>query len=94
MGIKSKKTPYQGLWVFLPMMILPSVVITLLLYFVIAKWQGRFGQELNWATAKIFGCGCGIMFHISCWLMGVFTDDYMALKLRMKELSENLVVSA
>ena len=94
MGIKSKKTPYQGLWVFLPMMILPSVVITLLLYFVIAKWQGRFGQELNWATAKIFGCGCGIMFHISCWLMGVFTDDYMAVKLRMKEFSENIVVSA
>lgn len=94
MGIKSKKTPYQGLWVLLPMMILPSVVITLLLYFVIAKWQGRFGQELNWATAKIFGCGCGIMFHISCWLMGVFTDDYMAVKLRMKEFSENIVVSA
>ena len=93
MGIKTKKSPYQGLWIFLPMMVLPSVVITALLYFVIAKWQGRFGFEMNWATAKIFGCGCGMMFHFSCYLMGVFSEDYMAVKLRLKEFRENIVVS-
>ena len=94
MGIKTDKSPYYGLWIFLPIMVLPSIVITWVLYLVIMKWQARFGQELNWASAKIFGCGCGIMFHISCWLMGVFTDEYMAVKLRMKEFSENIVDSA
>lgn len=93
MGIKSKKTPYQGLWVFLPMMILPSVVITWLLFFVIDKWQPQFGDQLNWATAKVFGCGCGVLFHFSCWLMGVFEEDCQAVKKRLKEFSENIVVS-
>ena len=92
--MKSKKTPYQGLWVFLLMMILPSLAITSVLYCVIARWQARFGVELNWATAKIFGFGCGILFHISCWLMGVFTEDYLAMKCRMKEFFANMTVSA
>ena len=47
MGIKSKKTPYEGLWISLPMMVLPSICITVLLYLVIAKWQPQFGFALN-----------------------------------------------
>lgn len=93
MGIKSKKTPYQGLWIFLPVMVLPSVVITLLLYYVISLRQPQFGQELNWASAKIFGCGSGILFHFSCWLMGVFKEDFQAVKTRVKEFCANVVVS-
>lgn len=93
MGLKTEKTPYQGLWIFLPMMILPSVVITWILYLVIARWQPQFRQELNWATAKIFGCGCGFLFHCSCWLMGVFKEDFQAVKIRLKEFCANIVVS-
>ena len=93
MGIKTKKTPYQGLWVFLPLMVLPSVVLTWLFWHVISMWQPQFGNELNWAAAKIFGCGCGIAYHIICWLTDVFTEDYLAMKSRMAELSENLKVS-
>jgi len=94
MGIKSKKTPYEGLWIFLPMMVLPSICITVLLYLVIAKWQPQFGFALNWATAKAIGCGCGILFHFSCWLMGVFAEDFRAVKNRLKEFFVNIVVSA
>lgn len=75
------------------MMVLPSIAITLILYAVIAKQQPQYGQELNWAAAKIFGCGCGILFHISCWLMGVFAEDFRAVKKRLKELCINLTVS-
>lgn len=93
MGIKTDKSPYYGLWIFLPIMVLPSIVITWVLYLVIMKWQARFGQELNWASAKIFGCGCGVAFHIICWLTGVFEEDVQAVKKRLKEFSENIVVS-
>lgn len=93
MSIKSKKTPYEGLWVFLPMMILPSVAVTAVLYLAIAKWQPQYGWELNWASAKVFGCGVGILFHVSCWLLGAFAEDFRAVKTRLKEFFANLVVS-
>ena len=93
-GVNSKKTPYQGIWAFILMMVLPSACITALLYFVIAKWQPQFGRELNWATAKALGCGSGILFHFSCWIMGVFTEDFEAVKKRVKEFFANIVVSA
>lgn len=93
MGLKTKKTPYQGLWIFLPMMVLPSVVLTWLFNYVISKWQPQFGRELNWATAKIFGCGCGIAYHVICGLMGVFEEDHQAVKLRVKEFRANIVAS-
>ena len=94
MGLRTKKTPYQGLWIFLPMMILPSVVITYILFLVINRWQPQFSQELNWASARMFGCGCGILFHFSCWLTGVFKEDFEAVKIRLKEFGDNIVVSA
>ena len=93
MGLKSKETPYQGLWIFIPMMVLPSVALTWIFYLVIARWQPQYSVELNFASAKIFGCGCGMLFHFSCWLMGVFTEDFQAVKKRLKEFFENVVVS-
>ena len=93
-GIKSKKTPYEGMWIFIPMMVIPSIVMTAVFYAVISYRQPQFGAELNWATAKIFGCGIGIMYHFSCWLTNVFTEDYLAMKARLQEFGENIVVSA
>lgn len=93
-GIKTKKAPYQELWIFIPILILPSLFITGLLYWVISMRQPQFGQDVNWATAKVFGCGAGVLFHLSCWLAGVFEDDLRAVKTRMKEFFANIVVSA
>ena len=93
MGLKSKQTPYEGWWIFLPMMVLPSVLITWLIYFVVSKWQPQYAGELNWATAKVFGCGSGMLFHFSCWLAGAFSDDFKAVKIRLKEFCDNIVVS-
>ncbi len=94
MGLKSKKTPYQGLWIFVPMMLLPSAALTWLFYEVIALRQPQYGYELNWATAKILGCGSGFLFHMICWIMGAFKEDLRAVKTRLKEFSANIVVSA
>ncbi len=74
-------------------MALPSLVLTGLFYLVIDQSQPQYGQELNWASAKIFGCGLGIIFHASCWLTGAFTEDFRAVKNRVKEFFANIVVS-
>ena len=93
MGLKTKKTPYEGLWIFLIIMALPSVALTWVFYVVISLRQAHLSPELNWASAKIFGCGCGICFHIGCWLTGAFEEDRLAVKKRLKEFFENIVAS-
>ncbi|MBO5039941.1 MAG: hypothetical protein J6D09_02455 [Clostridia bacterium] len=93
MIFKPKKTPYQGLWAFILFMLLPSVVMTSLSFGAMMKWQGRFGADFNWASAKAVGCGLGILFHISCIIIGAFTEDFNAVKTRLKEFIANLSAS-
>ncbi len=92
-GVREKKTPYEGMWIFIPVLILPSVVFTVIFYSVISHLQPQYSTELNLASAKILGCGIGILFHISCWLTNVFTEDFLAVKERLREFSENIAVS-
>ncbi|MBO5892616.1 MAG: hypothetical protein J6Q30_07920 [Oscillospiraceae bacterium] len=94
MGLKSKKTPYQGMWIILLIMALPSVVLTWVFYAVISTQQAHLPQEVNWASSKIFGCGCGVVFQLSCCLTGAFKKDVQAVKKRLKEFFANIVVSA
>lgn len=93
MIFKPKKSPYQGLWAFILFMILPSVVMTLIAYAAISRYQGHYGKEFNVAMAKVFGFGLGILFHISCIMVGAFTEDFIAVKTRLKEFVSNLSVS-
>ena len=93
MSIRSKKTPYQGLWIFIPLMFLPSVALSHIFFVVINRWQPQYSVEMNAAAAKMFGFACGILFHFSCWLTGMFKEDWQAVKLRWKEVAENIVVS-
>ncbi len=57
-------------------------------------YQPKYGFELNFATAKILGCGMGAMFHFCCWIFGAFKDDFKAVKTRWKEFFFNLSISA
>ncbi len=93
MLFKPKKTPYQGLWAFILYMTLPSLACTLVSYYAFMEYQGQFSQELNLASAKIIGCGIGAVFHLSCWIMGAFTEDFGAVKYRLKEFLSNVSVS-
>ena len=93
MIFKPKKSPYQGLWAFILFMLLPSIIMTLIAYGALSKWQGRFGEELNFASAKTIGFGLGILFQISCIMVGAFTEDFNAVKTRLKEFFSNLSAS-
>lgn len=89
----SQKSPYKGLWIFIIMMILPSVALTFVLFAAINLFQARFGFDLNFATAKALGCGMGTLYHICCWLYGAFKEDFEAVKIRWKEFFFNLGIS-
>lgn len=93
MIFKPKKSPYQGLWAFILFMLLPSIVMSVIAYYAISRFQGQFGRDLNLASAKTVGFGLGICFHISCIIVGAFNEDFNAVKTRVKEFINNLTVS-
>ncbi len=93
MVITPRKTPYQGLWIFILVLAAPSLILTAMFYTVISASQTQFSNELNWASAKIFGCGIGMIFHLSCWLVGAFSEDLKAVKLRVKEFFAYIFLS-
>ncbi len=93
MIFKPKKSPYHGLWAFVLFMMLPSVVMTLIAYSAISRWQSQFTNEFNLAMAKVIGFGLGILFHISCIIVGAFKEDFYAVKTRLKEFFSNLRIS-
>ncbi len=91
---EQNKTPYRGRILVILALIVPSVICTWILYSVIMEYQSKYGQELNWATAKVAGCGIGIVFHFSCWVGGVFSRDFAVVRNRLKELVSDLSISA
>ncbi len=94
MVINPKKSPYRGLLIFVPAMVLVPVALTAMFHYVIDRWQPYLSDEMNWASARIFGCGLGICFHIGCILTGAFTEDFEAVKKRLAEFFANITVSA
>ncbi len=93
MIFKPKKSPYHGLWAFILFMLLPSVVMTMIAYSAISQFQPQFDREFNLAMAKTIGFGLGILFHVSCWIAGAFSEDFNAVKMRLKEFISNLNIS-
>ena len=92
MDSEDKNQPYKGLWIFIIMMSVPSALLTLLFYAVISLYQREYGFELNFASAKILGCGVGMLYHISCMILGVFTKDFLAVAERLKEFVLNIFI--
>ncbi len=91
--INPKKAPYHGQLLMTIFMILPSLFLTVIFYEVMSYWQPSFGDEINWAGAKMFGCGIGALFHISCWICGAFSKDFRIVKNRLKQFFEDLPIS-
>ncbi len=88
-----KKSPYQGQIAVMLALAFPSAFFTLIFYGVISMWQGRFGVTLNWASAKAFGCGIGVVFHLCCSIMGTFKEHRVIVKERVKEFFSDLSIS-
>ncbi len=91
--INPKNAPYHGQLLTIFFLLLPPSVLTLIFYFVIAIWQSDWGFELNFASAKIFGCGCGALFHFSCSLTGAFNEERAIVKNRVKEFFLDVFLS-
>ncbi len=91
--INPRKAPYHGQIFAVIFLILPSFLLTLMFYGVISLWQPRFGTEINFASAKMFGCGLGAVFHFGCWLMGAFKENFDVVKNRVKEFFLDLFIS-
>ena len=86
-----RQSPYRGMWVVLLLLIVPP----LLCYGVVNGVLERFSRSsdaLDAATAKALGCGMGSLFHMICILSGVLTAGWEALKYRIREFFENLIV--
>lgn len=85
-------SPYHGVWAQLLVLILVPLGFFALVYAGFSFYQPQYGR-LNLLSAKAFGCGLGVLFHLSCAVVGVFTPGWRAVKYRIREFFENLVIS-
>ncbi len=90
---KPEKSPYKGQLLVTFFLILPSVLLTALFYSAIVMYQSKYGFEFNFASAKILGCGCGIAFHMICFLTDLFKKSFQIVKTRLKEFFSFIIVS-
>ena len=87
-----RQSPYRGMWVALLLLIIPP----LLCYGIVSGVLERFSRSsdaLDLATSKALGCGIGGLLHMICILSGLLTPGWEALKYRVREFFENLIVS-
>ena len=86
-----RQSPYRGMWVVLLLLIVPPILCYGIVSGVLARFS-RSSAALDAATAKALGCGIGSLFHMICILSGVLTPGWEALKYRIREFFENLIV--
>lgn len=85
------QSPYRGFWVVLLALILVPNVLFLIVKGALANFS-KFPPEMDHLTAKVIGLGCGSLFHMICFVGGAFTPSWQAVKYRVGEFFENLVV--
>ena len=86
-----RQSPYRGFWVIVLMMIGFPVLSYLIVHGVLEEFS-RSSDALDLATSKALGCGIGFLFHLCLVISGVLTPGWMAVKYRLGEFFENLVV--
>ena len=86
------KSPYKGMWA----VILALVIFPVFCWFILDAALGRClpnTPEINAATSQAVGFGLGTLFHLSCFVAGTMTEPFCAVKNRIREFFENLIVS-
>ncbi len=86
-----RQSPYRGFFIIMVLLILPPIICWGLADAILDKFS-TWPDALDDATAKALGCGLGFLFHMICVLCGVLTDGWQALKYRISEFFENLIV--
>ena len=65
--INSNKSPYHGVPLSVILMIIPSPILTFLLYAVLSAFQTQFTGELNLVGAAALGFGVGTVYNLGCF---------------------------
>ena len=86
-----RQSPYRGFFIIMLLLILPPIICWGLVDSLLDKFS-TWPDALDDATARALGCGLGFLFHTICILCGVLTDGWQALKYRIGEFFENLIV--
>lgn len=87
-----KQSPYRGFWVILFFLITIPMGLFAVVKAVLDEYS-TYSPALDMATAKALGCGFGFLFHMICVLSGILEAGWDALKYRLREFAENLIVS-
>lgn len=86
-----RQSPYRGMWVMLPILILVPLGLFMIVNAVLKEYSS-YPDAFDLATAKAMGCFFGFLFHMICVISGVLTDGWEAVKYRMGEFVENLII--
>ena len=86
-----RQSPYRGFWVLILILILVPFGLYSIVNAVLEEYS-PYSAALDAATARALGCGFGFLFHMICILSGVLTDGWLAVKYRIGEFIENLIV--
>lgn len=86
-----RQSPYRGFWVIMLFLILVPLGLYALVNAVLEEYS-PYSAALDSATARALGCGFGFFFHMICILSGVLTAGWQAVKYRICEFFENLIV--
>lgn len=85
------QSPYRGFAVTLIGLIIVPVAFYWLIYLLQSEYL-HTPEALNVASAKALGCGCGVIFHLMCVVSGALRPGWRAVRYRMREFRENLIV--
>lgn len=88
-----QRSPYKGILVQVFFTVLIPLVLLVLFYFVINKYQGNYEREQNTLTAIALATGIGTLFNCSCIIAGIVTPSYLVFKNRVLEFFENTKLS-
>ena len=86
-----RQSPYRGFWITLLLLIIPPLVCWGIVNSVLDTFS-RWPKDLDTATAKALGCWLGFLVHMICLLSGLLTPGWEALKYRVVDFFENLII--
>lgn len=88
-----KKSPYKGVILIMVLLAIVPFILTILFSYVINKFQYKYPKELNNASAIVFGCTCGLLFHLICIFTGLFKGTLKVVVSRIFNFFDNLKIS-
>ncbi len=86
-----RQSPYRGLLIMIVMLIIPPLACYGILSAALEQFS-PWGPKLDEITAQVIGAGLGVLFHLMVIVSGAITPAWYAVKYRIREFFENLIV--